>query len=89
MTLLESVVTELNAQRQADTPAISVNAMTAGDAADVFNYTDRMLSTTGYIQGESWNYLSDTDNEEHERYLAAVLSLLESGYDAPLGTVSF
>ena len=89
MTILESVVTELNAQRQADTPAINVNAMTAGDAADGFNYTDRMLTTTGYIQGESWNYLSDTDNEEHERYLAAVLSLLECGYDAPLGTVSF
>ncbi len=89
MTILESVVTEYNAQRQQTTPALNVSALTAGDASDVFRYADRMLTTTGYIQGESWNYLSDTDNEEHERYLAAVLSLLESGFDAPLGTVSF
>ena len=61
----------------------------ATDAADIFNYTDHMLQSTGYIRGESWNYLSDQDNEEHERYLAAVLSLLDSGFDAPLGSVSF
>ena len=89
MTLLESVVTEYNAQRPETTPIVNANALPAGDASDVFRYADRMLETTGYIQGESWNYLSDTDNEEHERYLAAVLSLLECGYDAPLGTVSF
>ena len=89
MTFLQSVVTEYNARKESTASYVDVNALTATDAADIFNYTDHMLQTTGYIRGESWNYLSEQDNEEHERYLAAVLSLLDSGFDAPLGSVSF
>lgn len=89
MTLLQSVVTEYNARKESAAAYVNFNTLTATDAADLFNYSDRMLQSTGYIRGESWNYLSDQDNEEHERYLAAVLSLLDSGFDAPLGTISF
>ena len=39
MTLLESVVTEYNAQRLQTTPALNVNALTAGDASDVFRFS--------------------------------------------------
>jgi len=89
MTLLQSVVTEYNARKESSAAYIDFNALTATNAADLFNYSDRILQSTGYIRGESWNYLSEQDNERHERYLAAVLSLLDSGFDAPLGTISF
>lgn len=88
MTYLESVVTEYNARRRSSTPAIDANAMTTSDAADIFNYMDSMLVSFGYVQGES-HLCTTEDQAEQERYLAATLSLLESGFNTPMGTVSF
>ena len=73
MTLLQSVVTEYNAQKES-TAAYVDECIDCTDAADIFNYTGHMLQSATFVV--EWNYLSVQDNEEHERYLASVLSLL-------------
>ncbi len=89
MTPLDSVVAEYNAQKSSSDSVVTTNTMTTSDASDMFRYTDRMLQSTGYVQSESAHFLSAEDNEEHERYLTATLTLLETGYNPPMGTVSF